>query len=67
MYTNTALLLLSNLEELVVVGMLCLDLCLLLFDRKSSYMGEEVLVYGPINREPDEKIGIKKESGIRKL
>ncbi|CAL1547776.1 unnamed protein product [Lymnaea stagnalis] len=36
-------------------------------DEKSSYTGEEVLVYGPINREPDEKMGIKKESGIRKL
>lgn len=35
--------------------------------KKSCYSGEEVLVYGPINREPDEKMGIKKESGIRKL
>ncbi|KAH9525537.1 RILP-like protein 1 [Bulinus truncatus] len=36
-------------------------------DEKSSYTGEEVLVYGPINKEPDEKVGVKKESGIRKL
>ncbi|BFZ18924.1 hypothetical protein BsWGS_21965 [Bradybaena similaris] len=34
---------------------------------KSSYAGEEVLVYGPINKEPDEKLGRKKESGIRKF
>ncbi|XP_055861256.1 RILP-like protein 1 isoform X2 [Biomphalaria glabrata] len=37
------------------------------YDEKSSYTGEEVLVYGPINKEPDEKVGIKKESGIRKF
>ncbi|GFR75117.1 RILP-like protein 1 [Elysia marginata] len=36
-------------------------------DERSSYSGEEVLVYGPINKEPDEKTGAKKESGIRKL
>ncbi|BFZ04392.1 hypothetical protein BsWGS_07431 [Bradybaena similaris] len=36
-------------------------------EEKSSYSGEEVLVYGPINKEPDEKMGIKKESGIRKF
>ncbi|KAK3778120.1 hypothetical protein RRG08_052268 [Elysia crispata] len=36
-------------------------------DERSSYTGEEVLVYGPINKEPDEKTGSKKESGIRKF
>ncbi|GFO35958.1 rilp-like protein 1, partial [Plakobranchus ocellatus] len=36
-------------------------------DERSSYTGEELLVYGPINKEPDEKTGSKKESGIRKL
>ncbi|XP_059147379.1 RILP-like protein 1 isoform X3 [Physella acuta] len=36
-------------------------------DERSSYTGEEVLVYGPINKEPDEKTGVKRESGIRKL
>uniref|UniRef100_A0A0B6ZNV6 RH1 domain-containing protein n=1 Tax=Arion vulgaris TaxID=1028688 RepID=A0A0B6ZNV6_9EUPU len=36
-------------------------------EKSSSYMGEEVLVYGPINREPDDKTGVKKESGIRKF
>lgn len=36
-------------------------------DEKSSYTGEELLVYGPINKEPDEKSGAKKESGIRKF
>jgi len=35
--------------------------------RKSSYTGEEVLVYGPINKEPEEKLTGKKESGIRKF
>ncbi|XP_005103406.1 RILP-like protein 1 isoform X3 [Aplysia californica] len=34
---------------------------------KSSYTGEEVLVYGPINKEPEEKLTGKKESGIRKF
>ncbi|PVD31588.1 hypothetical protein C0Q70_07003 [Pomacea canaliculata] len=34
--------------------------------RKSSFSGEEVLVYGPINKEPDEKLFGRKESGIRK-
>ncbi|XP_071093829.1 RILP-like protein 1 isoform X2 [Haliotis cracherodii] len=34
----------------------------------SSYRGEEVLVYGPINREPEEKVpGAKREGGIRKF
>ncbi|PVD31587.1 hypothetical protein C0Q70_07002 [Pomacea canaliculata] len=36
-------------------------------ESKSSYSGEEVLVYGPINKEPDEKLFGRKESGIRKL
>ncbi|XP_046568229.1 RILP-like protein 1 isoform X2 [Haliotis rubra] len=37
-------------------------------DATSSYRGEEVLVYGPINREPDEKVpGAKREGGIRKF
>ncbi|XP_025091897.1 RILP-like protein 1 isoform X1 [Pomacea canaliculata] len=35
-------------------------------NRKSSFSGEEVLVYGPINKEPDEKLFGRKESGIRK-
>ena len=34
---------------------------------KQSYMGEEMLVYGPINKEPDEKVFGPKDSGIRKL
>ncbi|CAG5124589.1 unnamed protein product [Candidula unifasciata] len=36
-------------------------------DEKSTYAGQEALVYGPINKEPEEKLGRKKESGIRKL
>nr|KAG5704676.1 hypothetical protein BaRGS_025318 [Batillaria attramentaria] len=36
-------------------------------DSRSSYSGEEVLVYGPINKEPDEKVFGPKESGIRKF
>ncbi|KAK7088667.1 RILP-like protein 1 isoform X4 [Littorina saxatilis] len=35
--------------------------------RRSLYSGEEMLVYGPINREPDEKIHGNKDSGIRKF
>ncbi|XP_041348443.1 RILP-like protein 1 isoform X3 [Gigantopelta aegis] len=33
----------------------------------SSYRGEEVLVFGPINREPDEKLSGRKEGGVRKF
>ncbi|KAL8581238.1 hypothetical protein ACOMHN_038338 [Nucella lapillus] len=35
--------------------------------RKSSYLGEELPVYGPINKEPEEKVFGPKESGIRKF
>lgn len=34
---------------------------------KSSYVGEELPVYGPINKEPEEKVFGPKESGIRKF
>lgn len=36
-------------------------------DSRSSYAGEELPVYGPINKEPDEKVFGPKESGIRKF
>ncbi|XP_076472871.1 RILP-like protein 1 isoform X2 [Babylonia areolata] len=35
--------------------------------RNFNYSGEEAMVYGPINREPDEKVFGPKESGIRKF
>ncbi|XP_076452568.1 RILP-like protein 1 isoform X2 [Babylonia areolata] len=36
-------------------------------DEKYNYLGEELPVYGPINKEPEEKVFGPKESGIRKL
>ncbi|KAL8566226.1 hypothetical protein ACOMHN_063116 [Nucella lapillus] len=35
--------------------------------RNLGYSGEEAVVYGPINKEPDEKVFGPKESGIRKF
>ncbi|XP_050408928.2 RILP-like protein 1 isoform X2 [Patella vulgata] len=37
-------------------------------DKGAGYRGEEVLVYGPINKEPEHKINpVKKQGGIRKF